>query len=237
MRSTPDFCPKNVPTWTNGWTNYEFVDVMRSLAGDIQGPYTWWSQRGRAFDNNVGWRIDYQFATPELAETARGFVIDAGSPGRHRWSGHAPTAIASAIAIRGHSEDRRFRAVPHAQPGLHHTVGVCRAPCDACCRHARLPIDVEVQATSRPILASRHQRTASCKRDTDRPLPTYGKNSHIQSALNRRFHQSRPSWSLPPGMASSRSRVYCFCGWSKTSSVVACSTSLPCCITTTSSAI
>lgn len=55
---------------------YEFVDVMRSLAGDIQGPYTWWSQRGRAFDNNVGWRIDYQFATPELAETARGFVID-----------------------------------------------------------------------------------------------------------------------------------------------------------------
>ena len=42
---------------------YEFVDVIRSLAGDIQGPYTWWSQRGRAFDNNVGWRIDYQFAT------------------------------------------------------------------------------------------------------------------------------------------------------------------------------
>ena len=31
----------------------EFVDVMRSLCGDIQGPYTWWSQRGRAFDNNV----------------------------------------------------------------------------------------------------------------------------------------------------------------------------------------
>ena len=27
---------------------YEFVDVMRELAGDIQGPYTWWSQRGRA---------------------------------------------------------------------------------------------------------------------------------------------------------------------------------------------
>lgn len=57
---------------------YEFVDVMRSLAGDIQGPYTWWSQRGRAFDNNVGWRIDYQFATPELAETARGFVMRQG---------------------------------------------------------------------------------------------------------------------------------------------------------------
>ena len=72
---------------------YEFVDVMRSLAGDIQGPYTRWSQRGRAFDNNVGWRIDYQFATPELAETARGFVIDKAPTYDKRWSDHAPLTI------------------------------------------------------------------------------------------------------------------------------------------------
>lgn len=72
---------------------YEFVDVMRSLAGNIQGPYTWWSQRGRAFDNNVGWRIDYQFATPELAETARGFVIDKAPTYDKRWSDHAPLTI------------------------------------------------------------------------------------------------------------------------------------------------
>ncbi|KAB5605832.1 exodeoxyribonuclease III [Bifidobacterium jacchi] len=72
---------------------YEFVDVMRELAGDIQGPYTWWSQRGRAFDNNVGWRIDYQFATPELAETARGFVIDKAPSYDARWSDHAPLSI------------------------------------------------------------------------------------------------------------------------------------------------
>ncbi|MBT1160765.1 exodeoxyribonuclease III [Bifidobacterium sp. SO1] len=71
----------------------EFVDVMRDLAGDIQGPYTWWSQRGRAFDNNVGWRIDYQFATPELAETARGFVIDKAPTYDARWSDHAPLTI------------------------------------------------------------------------------------------------------------------------------------------------
>ena len=71
---------------------YEFVDVMRSLAGDIQGPYTWWSQRGRA-DNNVGWRIDYQFATPELAETARGVVIDKAPTYDKRWSDHAPLTI------------------------------------------------------------------------------------------------------------------------------------------------
>lgn len=72
---------------------YEFVDVMRELAGDIQGPYTWWSQRGRAFDNNVGWRLDYQFATPELAETARGFVIDKAPTYEARWSDHAPLSV------------------------------------------------------------------------------------------------------------------------------------------------
>ena len=72
---------------------YEFVDVLRDLAGEIQGPYTWWSQRGRAFDNNVGWRIDYQFATPELAQTARGFVIDKAPSYDARWSDHAPLTI------------------------------------------------------------------------------------------------------------------------------------------------
>ncbi|OZG63455.1 exodeoxyribonuclease III [Bifidobacterium lemurum] len=72
---------------------YEFVDVMRDLAGEIQGPYTWWSQRGRAFDNNVGWRLDYQFATPELAQTARGFVIDKAPTYEARWSDHAPLSV------------------------------------------------------------------------------------------------------------------------------------------------
>ncbi|MBT1180403.1 endonuclease/exonuclease/phosphatase family protein [Bifidobacterium sp. CP2] len=71
----------------------EFVDMTRYLAGDIQGPYTWWSQRGRAFDNNVGWRIDYQLATPELAETARGFVIDKAPSYDLRWSDHAPLSV------------------------------------------------------------------------------------------------------------------------------------------------
>ena len=71
----------------------EFVDVVRDLAGGIQGPYTWWSQRGRAFDNDTGWRIDYQFATPELAETARGFVIDKASSYDARWSDHAPLSV------------------------------------------------------------------------------------------------------------------------------------------------
>ncbi|MDO4913861.1 MAG: exodeoxyribonuclease III [Bifidobacteriaceae bacterium] len=80
--------------YVDRWINeYDFVDVMRSLAGDIQGPYTWWSQRGKAFDNNVGWRIDYQFATPELAATAQEFVIDKAPSYDARWSDHAPLTI------------------------------------------------------------------------------------------------------------------------------------------------
>ena len=35
-----------------------YVDVMRALHPDVEGPYSWWSYRGRAFDNDTGWRID-----------------------------------------------------------------------------------------------------------------------------------------------------------------------------------
>ena len=77
-----------------GWFASGWVDASRHLVGDEeQGPYTWWSQRGKAFDNNVGWRIDYQFATPELAETARGFVIDKAPSYDARWSDHAPLTV------------------------------------------------------------------------------------------------------------------------------------------------
>lgn len=80
--------------YVDKWLNdEEFVDVVRNLAGPIQGPYTWWSQRGRAFDNNVGWRIDYQFATPEFAQTAQGFAIDKAPSYDTRWSDHAPLSI------------------------------------------------------------------------------------------------------------------------------------------------
>ncbi|MFT8703902.1 exodeoxyribonuclease III [Bifidobacterium aquikefiricola] len=79
-----------IDTWLD---DLDYVDVMRNLAGDIQGPYTWWSQRGRAFDNNVGWRLDYQFATPEFAETAQGFTVDKASSYDTRWSDHAALEI------------------------------------------------------------------------------------------------------------------------------------------------
>ena len=71
-----------------------YVDVVRALHPDVEGPYSWWSYRGRAFDNDSGWRIDYQVATPGLAAKAvKGFVERAATHDE-RWSDHAPvTAV------------------------------------------------------------------------------------------------------------------------------------------------
>ena len=55
-------------------------DLGRELGGEGPGPFTWWSWRGQAFDNDAGWRIDYQLATPDLADAA---VQRDGRPGRH----------------------------------------------------------------------------------------------------------------------------------------------------------
>ncbi|AGA35387.1 Exodeoxyribonuclease III [Thioalkalivibrio nitratireducens DSM 14787] len=61
------------------------VDVFRSLDPRPE-QYTWWSNRGQAWAKNVGWRIDYQIATPALAATARDPVIYK----EQRFSDHAP---------------------------------------------------------------------------------------------------------------------------------------------------
>ncbi|GAB4165338.1 MAG: exodeoxyribonuclease III [Rhodocyclaceae bacterium] len=66
-----------------GW-----VDVFRRL-DTRPGQYTWWSNRGRAREKNVGWRIDYQVATPGLAARARRAAIHTES----RFSDHAPLII------------------------------------------------------------------------------------------------------------------------------------------------
>lgn len=76
-----------------GWFASGWVDVARALAPDEQGPYTWWSQRGKAFDNNTGWRIDYQVATAALGELAREARVDKASSYAERWSDHAPLVV------------------------------------------------------------------------------------------------------------------------------------------------
>ncbi|MEX3611352.1 exodeoxyribonuclease III [Rothia sp. LK2588] len=70
-----------------------YVDVARKLAGDVPGPYTWWSYRGKAFDNDAGWRIDYHMATPALAAKAVTAVVDRAETYDQRFSDHAPLVV------------------------------------------------------------------------------------------------------------------------------------------------
>lgn len=75
------------------WLDHVFndigmVDVFRRLEkGEDQ--YTWWSNRGQAWAKNVGWRIDYQIATPGIAATALRTAIYKDE----RFSDHAPLTI------------------------------------------------------------------------------------------------------------------------------------------------
>ncbi|MEZ2389867.1 exodeoxyribonuclease III [bacterium RCC_150] len=68
-------------------------DVHRGLAGNVEGPYTWWSQRGKAFDTDTGWRIDYHMATPGLAAAATSAVVDRAPSWDTRFSDHAPLVV------------------------------------------------------------------------------------------------------------------------------------------------
>lgn len=64
------------------------VDVFRRL-NDKAEQYTWWSNRGQAWANNVGWRLDYHLATPAFAATAKAEHIYL----EQRFSDHAPLMI------------------------------------------------------------------------------------------------------------------------------------------------
>ncbi|CAM5782317.1 exodeoxyribonuclease III [Cellulomonas persica] len=68
-------------------------DLGRELGGEGPGPFTWWSWRGKAFDNDAGWRIDYQFATPDLADAAVSATVDRAATYDARFSDHAPLVV------------------------------------------------------------------------------------------------------------------------------------------------
>ena len=65
-----------------------FVDAFREI-NTKPDQYTWWSNRGRAWDNNVGWRIDYQVVNEKLRDS----VTKASIYKRKRFSDHAPLIL------------------------------------------------------------------------------------------------------------------------------------------------
>jgi exodeoxyribonuclease III len=71
-----------------GW-----VDVVRVLHADVAGPYSWWSWRGKAFDNDAGWRIDYQLANERLAKRVVSARVERAEAYALRWSDHAPVTV------------------------------------------------------------------------------------------------------------------------------------------------
>jgi exodeoxyribonuclease-3 len=88
------FLPEEREWLSRVFDEAEYVDVVRALHPDREGPYSWWSYRGRAFDNDTGWRIDYQVATAGLAGRAVKAWVERAVTHGERWSDHAPvTAV------------------------------------------------------------------------------------------------------------------------------------------------
>jgi exodeoxyribonuclease-3 len=77
----------------NAGAGLGWVDVGRKWAGDVDGPYTWWSWRGQAFVNDSGWRIDYHLATPALAATVKNYAVDKAPTYDERFSDHTPVVV------------------------------------------------------------------------------------------------------------------------------------------------
>ena len=82
------FLPQERAWLTQVFERGGWVDVFRRLDPRPE-QYTWWSNRGQAWAKNVGWRIDYQIATPAFAARAR----RAGIYTAKRFSDHAPLTI------------------------------------------------------------------------------------------------------------------------------------------------
>ena len=71
----------------------QWFDVARRLHPEEDGPYTWWTYRGQAFNNNAGWRIDYQAATRPMLERAQRTWVDKAPTVEQRWSDHSPLLV------------------------------------------------------------------------------------------------------------------------------------------------
>ncbi len=87
-RKNSGFLPEERAWLTQLFGEVGFVDVFRQLHPELEA-YTWWSNRGRAWEKDVGWRIDYQIATPGIAAKAHA----TGIYKEQRFSDHAPLMV------------------------------------------------------------------------------------------------------------------------------------------------
>ncbi|MCX9156005.1 exodeoxyribonuclease III [Niveibacterium sp. 24ML] len=91
------FLPEERAWLTRLFDEQGWVDVYRALEPDATDAcYTWWSNRGQAWAKNVGWRLDYQIATPGVAALARAVSIYK----TERFSDHAPLTIDYDLSLK-----------------------------------------------------------------------------------------------------------------------------------------
>jgi exodeoxyribonuclease-3 len=101
------FLPEERAWLTKVFDEAGWVDVFRRLDPRPE-QYTWWSNRGRAWEKNVGWRIDYQIATPGIASAARRATIYKD----RRFSDHAPLIIDYDYTLEGARRAKTASARP-----------------------------------------------------------------------------------------------------------------------------
>ena len=90
------FLPEERAWMTRTLDEGGLVDVYRRLQPDTTDAcYTWWSNRGQAYANNVGWRLDYHLATPALAALARHEAVDKAE----KFADHAPLTVAYELTL------------------------------------------------------------------------------------------------------------------------------------------
>jgi exodeoxyribonuclease-3 len=87
-RDTTGFLPVE-RTWLDALTGLGWIDTFRHVHGDQPGAYSWWTVRVDARARNVGWRIDYAFASPDLAPRIAGAAIHKDVEG----SDHCPVSV------------------------------------------------------------------------------------------------------------------------------------------------
>ncbi|WP_432559858.1 exodeoxyribonuclease III [Granulicoccus sp. GXG6511] len=92
-RRSEGFLPEEREWFTGILGTRRLVDVVRRLHPETPGPYSWWSWRGRSWDTDAGWRIDYHLASPGLAARAMAGGTDRDESYAARMSDHAPVVV------------------------------------------------------------------------------------------------------------------------------------------------
>lgn len=87
-KNTTGFLPVE-RTWLDAFVGLGWLDTFRHVHGDVAGAYSWWTVRSDARERNVGWRIDYLFASPDLADRISEATIHKDVEG----SDHCPVSV------------------------------------------------------------------------------------------------------------------------------------------------